>query len=544
MEELKRKIKGDVIDWEKSTADQVFISKPKKGFVLFPGWDLKIVVTQSGEKIYPVWIAPECSKEGCNTCNSKKEYRIFKKMRDDIEYSKIRVCGHTITLFNDVNQRVNSVPVSKLVFARKKRQNGSRRKGQLEKCNTKRLKLMDSSERAKYEELDCAICMTQFKQKDMLRCNGDTQHFFCNACVENSLKHVQVKYSHRGLLCLRNDCQKCIDWAQAYTFSVPGFQKKHRSLLELNGEQRQKKKSDKLGESALKLAFDPKLLEETRLRSIFKDFPEVDGIKCCNEKHTFLEWEGCNAITCHACKHTKVYAKVRFQLMNDSTRLSVYDPAWNFLYDLHWDESGHYYTYLDWCQTNSEIQKQLMEYFQYVLPRLKRKCLQMAAVSSYKMSSFTKISREVEAQFCIFCNCKFETKQERVRHPNHLASCKYLNLLNVERKNSVYTPTEQMPILRQRVRWLRLALRLQHFVDRTDTVYNGGGNATVTNYSRIVWNQEGKALLKCIAEKKVMKEMDKDWKMLDSFSEEDKRLYALIVECSNMVCEKKTVFLF
>ena len=101
-----------------------------------------------------------------------------------------------------------------------------------------------------------------------------------------------------------------------------------------------------------------------------------------------------------------------------------------------------------------------------------------------------------------------------------------------------------MPILRQRVRWLRLALRLQHFVDRTDTVYNGGGNATVTNYSRIVWNQEGKALLKCIAEKKVMKEMDKDWKMLDSFSEEDKRLYALIVECSNMVCEKKTVFLF
>ena len=71
MDDLKRKIKGDVIDWEKSTADQVFISKPKKGFVLFPGWDLKIVVTQSGEKIYPVWIAPECSKEGCNTCDSK-----------------------------------------------------------------------------------------------------------------------------------------------------------------------------------------------------------------------------------------------------------------------------------------------------------------------------------------------------------------------------------------------------------------------------------------------------------------------------------------
>lgn len=549
MDDLKRKIKGDVIDWEKSTADQVFISKPKKGFVLFPGWDLKIVVTQSGEKIYPVWIAPECSKKGCNTCDSKKEYRIYKKMKNDIVDGKIRVCDRTISMFNDDNKVVNHIPVEKITFARKKRPNGSRRKGKLEKCEKKRLRLMETSERAKYEELECDICMTPFQQKDMLRCNGKTKHFFCNACVDNSLKHVQVKYSPRGLVCLRNDCHACIDWTQAYTFSVTGFQKKHRSMLELNGEQRQKEKSDKLGESAMKMAFDPKILEKTRLHSIFKDFPEVDGIKCCNGKHTFLEWEGCNAITCHACKHRKVYAKVRFQLMEtDSTHCSVYDPAWKFLYDLYSDETGYYYTYLDWCQSQDQIKnqlrKQLMEYLHYVMPRLKRRCPQMTATYT-SFVSYTKISKDVEAQFCIFCNHKFETKKDRVQHSQHLASCKYLNLLNVETKNSVYTPTEQMPILRQRVRWLRLALRLQQFVDRTTaTVYNGGGNAIGTNYSRIVWNQEGKALLKSIKEKKIMKEMDKDWKMLDSFSEEDKRLYALIVECSNMVCEKKTVFFF
>lgn len=534
MDDLKRKIKGDVIDWEKSTADQIFISKPKKGFVLFQGWDLKIVVTQSGEKIYPVWIAPECSKEGCNTCDSKKEYRIYKKMKNDIVDGKIRVCDRTISMFNDDNRVVNRIPVEKITFARKKRPNGSRRKGKLEKCEKKRLKLMETSERVKYEELECDICMTPFKQKDMLRCNGKTNHFFCNACVGNSLKHVQVKYTPRGLVCLRNDCDKCIEWIQAYTFDVKQFQQKHRTLLEYNGEQRQKQKSDKLGESALKMAFDPKLLEETRLFSLFKDFPEVDGIKCCNGKHTFLEWEGCNAISCHFCKTKKVYAKVCFRWQTDTGDVSFFDPAWKLLYDLHSNDRS-FYTYLDWCQTNAEIRKQLREYFDYVLPRIiRRKPVEMAGIISYELVSCTKIAKEVNSQFCIFCNHKFETKKERVQHSNHLASCKYLNLLNVDQENSVYTPTEQMPILRQRVRWLRLALRLHQFVDST-TVYNGGGNATGTNYSKIVWNQEGKALLKSIKEKKIMKEMDKDWKMLDSFSEEDKRLYALIVECSNMV---------